>query len=196
MKKIIILIGIVFVLVVIYGVAMDKMKERPSDDVDSGELTALSTAEELKEIQQDRDAIVSAIAAVRYRHPRLGFSFEKPEGYTVGLLKGDDGSETLIVQPANGNAKQGFQIFMSPVDSALSITPQLVQKELPGTAVIKPLSIELDGRKGMMFESNNDAFNGRSYEIWFSDTKTVYQVTSYAEFASELQRIIGTWRFN
>jgi hypothetical protein len=195
MKKFTILIGIVFILIVVYGVAMDKVQIQPSDEVGSGESSVAPTAEELKEIQQDKAAGVSTTAAVRYQHPRLGFSFEKPAGYTVGSLRGDDGSETLIVQPAANTTKQGFQIFINPLEAPIEITPQLVQKELPGTTVVKPLSIELDGRKGMMFGSNNGAFDGKSYEIWFTDVSNVYQITSYAEFGPELQRIIGTWKF-
>jgi hypothetical protein len=196
MKKFILLIGLVFILIVVYGVAMDKVQNQPSDDVGGSEPAVAPTAEELKEIQQDKAAVVSTTAAVRYQHPRLGFSFEKPAGYTVGSLKGDEGSETLIVQPAVNSSKQGFQVFISPIDAPIEITPQLVQKELPGTTVVKPLSIELDGRKGMMFGSNNDAFEGKSYEIWLSDANNVYQITSYAEFSAELQKIIGTWKFN
>lgn len=193
MKKIIIIVGIV----VVAGLVIASTRSNPGKDSSQAQNDgAPLTVEEQKVVEQDKAAVVSTTAAVRYTHPRLGFSFEKPEGYTVGSIKGDDGSETLVVQPSGGNAKQGFQIFINPLDEPLDLTPQTVQRELPGTAVDNPLRITLDGVKNaMMFGSNNESFGGKSYEIWFATNSYVYQVTSYAEFAKQLQQIIGTWKF-
>jgi len=203
MRKILSIIVVVVVVGIIIAVVNNSGKLDSSDSTAPGS-TPL-TAEQQKALEQDKAAVVSTTTASRYVHPRLGFSFEKPEGYTVGAIRGDDGSETLIVQSANsGSAQNGFQIFINPLDEPLEITPNVIKSELPGTSINNAQAIELDGRgKGMMFSSNNDAFGGKSYEIWFINPEPsgvgaaghLYQITSYAEFASQLQKIIGTWKF-
>lgn len=195
--------------------------------------------------------------AARYVNKRYGFSFDKPEGYTVGAMAEGEG-EIILVQSdktdttytsdttdtthktepsdtsdttyAPDKSYSGFQIFISRLeqlldsagsnqDKPMELTPQFIRENLSGTAVNNPQAIILDGKaKGLMFDSNNEAFGGRSFEIWFvadlpntsdrSDTsdKTytsdttypylLYQITSYADFAPKLQKIMGTWKFN
>ena len=217
MKKIFIVIGILVLAVLIFVIAstrsnpenLDRRGEAPRDD------SEVLTAEEKAELELDKQAISSETKAVRYTHPRLGFSFEKPAGYTVGALRDDSGAETLIVQrasPSGASAKDGFQIYITVLDEPLELTPNLIKSELPGTSVNNPLAINLDNKgKGIMFSSNNDAFGGKSFEIWFTtsviaslpaeegDSAAIqpylFQITSYAEFSAELQKIIGTWKF-
>jgi hypothetical protein len=155
------------------------------------------TAEEQQEVAEQKAAISPATQSGRYTHPGIGFSFDKPAGYTVGVVTDADGSQTLIVQPLGGDVRKAFQIFISPIEEAVELTPSLIKAELADVSVLNAQKIVLDSRgKGMMFESNNDAFGGKSYEIWFSTDTHLYQVTSYREFASELRSIIGTWKFN
>jgi hypothetical protein len=155
------------------------------------------TTEEQQEVAEQKAAISPATHSGRYTHPGLGFSFDKPAGYTVGVVADADGSQTLIVQPFAGDVRKSFQIFISPIQEAVELTPSLIKAELIDVSVLNAQKIVLDSYgKGMMFESNNDAFDRKSYEIWFSTDTHLYQVTSYREFASELRSIIGTWKFN
>lgn len=190
---VVILIGVV---VLGYKAYQSYTPDRSDTSYRSDQAAVAPTAEEQKTLADTKAAVSSDTKAVRYSHPTLGFSFEKPEGYTVGAIPGENGAQTLVVQPTSGAATQGFQIVISPLDAPMTITPALVQKELPGTAVGNPKNIVLDKvGKGMMFSSNNEAFGGKSYEIWFTTSTHLYQVTSYASFASQLQAIIGTWQF-
>lgn len=175
----------------------------------------------------DATDLQSAPAAARYVNKRYGFSFDKPEGYTVGALAEGEG-EMVLVQPSRINTdmktrinteKSGFQIYITPLDQLVELTPDFIKKDLPGTAVNNPQAIVLDGKaKGLMFDSNSEAFSGDgstgspqgSFEIWFvykpqmnadagarinADTTYLYQITSYAEFADQLRAIMGTWKF-
>ncbi len=193
-NKFIIFGGILAIAALLIAANNRPMSNTPTLQV---ETAALPTAAEQEALRQDQAAVVSTVSAARYVHPRLGFSFQKPEGYTVGLLKGEDGSETLVVQPASAvSVKKGFQIFITQLDAPIDLTPNLIKSELPGTSVINAQKITLDSKgRGMMFESNNDAFDGKSFEIWFSDGIALYQISSYAAFSADLQRIIGTWKF-
>jgi hypothetical protein len=142
----------------------------------------------------ETEGVVSTTQAIRYVNSRYGFSFEKPQGYTVGSVP-EEAGETILVQK-NGSVQDSFQIFITELDHPVELTPTLIKSELPGTVVSNPVKIDLDGKgKGIMFSSNNDAFGGKSFEIWFARDTRIYQITSYVGFAQQLQAIIGTWKF-
>jgi len=196
-NKVIIFGGILVVAAALIAIGNRPASNTPTPEGQNVEVAAPLTEEEIAELKQDQAAVVSTTAAIRYVHPRLGFSFSKPEGYTVGSIKGDDGSETLIVQPSGASdGKKGFQIFITTLDAPVTLDPNFIKSELPGTSVNNAQKIVLDSKgNGIMFSSNSDAFGGKSYEIWFNNGTQMYQVSSYSEFANELQGIIGTWKF-
>lgn len=215
MKKILIILGILVLAGIGYKAYTSYTSDKTyqSDTTDQSNAAVTLTAEEQAELDLDKQAISSETKAARYTHPRLGFSFEKPAGYTVGALK-DDSGETLLVQKtsvipnategsnsldssqAQNDSRKGFQIYITALDAPMELTPNLIKSDLPGTSVNNPLQINLDNKaKGIMFSSNNDAFGGKSFEIWFVAQNNLYQISSYAEFATTLQQIIGTWKF-
>jgi hypothetical protein len=139
--------------------------------------------------------IEEAGSVKKYSNTAYGFSFEYPKEFTIGQFYDGEG-ESIVLQSASSSDRSGLQIFIAPADAPVEITPSLIQKELPGTAVKNPQKIELDGKaKGMLFESNNPAFDGKSAELWFYYNGNVYQVTSYPEWADKMTEIMGTWKF-
>lgn len=197
-NKLIILVGII-ILVALGGVVLTRQGYAPAQAPDSDQAaveTAAPTAEEIQQVEEQKAALAPAAAAERYKHPTYGFSFEKPAGYSVGALPNEAGGQTLIVQPTSNAGTNGFQIYISPLDEPIELTPTLIKEQLPGTSVNNAQKIVLDGiGTGMMFASNNEAFGGKSYEIWFTGKGNLYQISSYASFADTLQNIIGTWKF-
>ncbi len=199
--KIIIGAGVVILLGLI-GYQMYRSYRHPegtegSIDSSQAQNDTILTPEE-QQVADTKAAVSSAKQAQRYIHPTLGFSFGKPEGYTIGAIPGEAGGQTLIVQSVTppSSPNDGFQIVITPLDAPMELTPNLIKSELPGTSVNNAKAIVLDQQgKGLMFSSNNAAFGGQSFEIWFTTATHLYQITSYASFASELQTIIGTWRF-
>lgn len=188
-KLIVTVVGAVIVVIglSVYGPG------QPADQ-EVSESQALS-AEEQALVDTQQAAVENSTKALRYAHPDLDFSFEKPAGYTVGSLW-DGELETLIVQKGSA-IEESFQILISPLAEPIDLTPSLIKSELPGIAVVNPKKITLDGEaRGLMFTSNNEGFGGKSFEIWFSTETEVYQITSYAAFAQQLQNIIGTWTFD
>ena len=148
-------------------------------------------AEAVKEIEEDKATLSTPVTAVRYENTKYGFSFEKPSGYTVGVLR-DDVGETLLVQ--NAKISSGFQVYITPVDGPVILTKEQIQKDLPGTAVNNAKTFKLDGKAdGIMFESSGSA--GDSFEVWFAYQNNLYQVSSYKAYAPELQKIMNTWKF-
>jgi hypothetical protein len=199
MKKIIIVIGVVILGLVIYYSARHPEGTEGSKALDSSQAQndTVMTPEEKADAEATKASIQSNPAPARYVNSKYSFSFNKPEGYTVGILPGDNGGETLIVQSNNGDVKSAFQIVITPLDEPMKLSPNLIKSEIPGTSIVNPFEIKIDNvGNGIMFESNNDAFAGKSYEVWFNTSDKLFQITSYKEFGAELQKIIGTWKFN
>ncbi len=144
------------------------------------------------EIQKETAALEENVSANRYENEKYGFSFEKPEGYTVGATR-DDFGEVLVVQ--NMKTNSGFQIYITPADSDTKITKSQIEADLPGTKVLNSKTVNLDGASGLSFDSNNSAFGDKSFEVWFTYKNYLYQVSSYQSFSPELQKIIATWKF-
>lgn len=158
----------------------------------SGELTAQERIEVAR--QEKEVGVVSQIERIRYEHKNPDFSFEKPDGYVVGVTE-QEGNKVIVVSNKT-DSSAGFQVLISQLPGVAELTPSYIQAELPGIAMQDPKAIVLDGKgKGVMFSSNSEAFGGKSFEIWFIADGYVYQVSSYASFAAELQNIIGTWKF-
>ena len=155
----------------------------------------LAQEEQAQILQQEREVgVLSQLAAARYEHKNPDFSFEKPEGYVVGVSE-QEGNEVLLVSKAQ-ESTQGFQVLISRPDERVELTPTFIQSALPGMLVQAAKKVAIDGKGvGIMFESNNEAFGGASFEIWFMADGYLYQVSSYDSFAAELQKIIGTWKF-
>jgi hypothetical protein len=184
MKKYFIIATITIIILALVGVAVFLSRK---------EASFAPVPEEEMEIQETKEAIQEDVKAQRYENKKYGFSFEKPEGYTVGAIR-DDLGEILLVQ--NTDAKSGFQIYITPTDGATTLSPEQIKIDLPGTSIGAYKIIKLDGKgDGLMFESNNSAFAGASYEIWFTYKGYLYQISSYKNFKDDLQKIINSWKF-
>ncbi len=198
-NSLLVAVGILAVAFLIYAVMARKGMAPVVEPATNNEssVAQVQTPEEKQQLAEQKAALAASTSAIRYEHPTLGFSFEKPAGFSVGAIPGENGGQTLIVQPTSGgSAKQGFQIVISPLDGPMDLTPAFIKEQLPGTTVSGAQKIVLDGvGKGLMFSSNNETFGGKSFEIWFTAQNNVYQITSYQDFSKQLQGIIGTWRF-
>ncbi len=223
MKKSPFIIVIIVLALAIGGFVFYSLyKTRTAAALDDSNATTTSNsapdAAEQEANAQAEAAVNSNPAPLRYENKQYGFSFDKPEGFTVGALH-EDAGDSILVQPSapavtasssaavQDPAHSGFQIYISALDAPMELTPDLIKTEIPGISVNNAERINLDGKgKGMMFYSNSDSFGGKSFEIWFvvspdktnptNKTDLLYQITSYASFAPQLQKIIGTWKFN
>ena len=123
----------------------------------------------------------------QYENSQYGFSFQKPEGYTVGEFDQDEG-KIILVQVSKtvfdtknamprGTLDTGFQITITPFDEMDTvITKARINKDIPDMKVENSKEISITGKdtqgspmytKGLEFESNNATFGGASAEIWF-----------------------------
>ena len=141
-----------------------------------------------------------------YKNSQYGFSFQKPEGYTVGEFDQDEGKMILVQMSkmpldtknavSKGILDIGFQILISPFDEADAvITKARINKEIPDMKVENSAEILVADSKGLQFESNNSAFSGKSFEVWFVRGTDLYQISGYIESEQVIKDTLNSWKF-
>ena len=146
---------------------------------------ATSRIDEIKEVK------VSAENTFTHQNPN--FSFQIPEGFTVGQID-EAAGKSIFVQ--NINTGLGFQVFVSPFNENINVlTEERIRKDLPALVIEKSQKIQINGSEGVAFVSQNQAF-GRSREIWFVYNNFLYQMSTYIESEALLQKVLDTFEIN
>ena len=111
---------------------------------------------------------------------------------TAGTEIDPNASTTVLLQ---SRAVDGVQILISPWDEpASALTAERVTQDT-GLTVSNVEPIAIPGGVGLSFDSDNDAFNGASSDIWFVHDGTVYELTTYARLDPLLRAMFATLRF-
>jgi len=130
----------------------------------------------------------------RYQNQKYEFSVDFPNSLTLGNFA--EGEAHIFIFQSTRETRDGFQIMVSQLDEPLELTPETIAKDIPDLRIENPKKILLDNQgRGIMFTSDNESFGGNSREIWFVYHNFLYQVSSYGEFAPQLEAIINTWTF-
>lgn len=131
----------------------------------------------------------------RFRHPRLGFTLELPDGFSAGMLEEEESGmagETTLVRGAEG---EELQIYATAFDEEGPLTPERIHKDLPDVKITSPQQVVLKGgMQALVFLSENEAL-GKTQEVWFSRDGFLYQMTTRAPLAKTVAQIIGSMRF-
>jgi len=161
-----------------------------------------------------------------YTHPDYGFTFNYPANFTIGnfgegegdvILVQDSqlGSEASKSQAADSTSspQAGFQIFVSLYEEEKPLSKAIIQEafgaqevknfqESKGPTLNRPRSDLDSAGQGEALEEVLEEILAFSFdtqdthEIWFVADGNLYQVTSYKEFGSEMEKILETLRFN
>jgi len=130
----------------------------------------------------------------RYGNSEFNFSFEKPEGYNIGEFEEGD-SYVVLAQPKEGQT--GFQIIITLLGAEdTEITKDIIVSEIPGIKIENDKTFSIGRSKGLIFESDNSAFNGTSAEAWFMYKGNLYQISGYGDSMSAIEQILKTWEWN
>jgi len=149
--------------------------------------------------EQITDESVSA-SVKTYSDTALGFSFEYPDNFKLkASVAGDQDSITV-----NGeDGKNGFQILIGDYAEKDSLSLAAIKTDAGGLAVADGKEITV-GQKNEIPAfaftlKNPDADAGDVSadlaEIWFVRSGKLYQISSYAGFASDMGKIVGSFRF-
>ena len=126
---------------------------------------------------------------IRHKSEKYKFSFEHPEDLSVASAGAGGG----VVFTVGGRDKKGFQIFVLPHDEP-TITGERIQLDLPDMPMENINTGTLDGADAIIFNSQDESL-GETYEVWFVRGGFLFQITSFASFAKEMNSILETWRF-
>ncbi len=134
-----------------------------------------------------------------YTDPDYGFSFERPDGFTVTRFQDEKGD---VVLAQGRSSDQSFQIFITPFDEEGPITSPRIKQDLPKMLIQNPIEAEIGGVPALVFFSNKESL-AKTREAWFvyperpqPNGNYLFQVLAPAEFDAELSKIMATWNFN
>ncbi|OHA17848.1 MAG: hypothetical protein A2664_00080 [Candidatus Taylorbacteria bacterium RIFCSPHIGHO2_01_FULL_46_22b] len=130
-----------------------------------------------------------------YNNPTYNFSFKHPKDFSVSSVSSGDGGDAILVQNLAKNI--GVQILVTPFDGGdVDITAEVIQGDIPDMKILDPQEVLVgNNRKGLAFMSDNEAFGGKSREVWFVYGGYLYQISTYADFDEFLKGLFSTWEF-
>ena len=124
----------------------------------------------------------------RYHSLEHNFLLDVPKGFHFTEMS-DNGAVILF----EGSAGESFQIFIIPFDELGPLTPERIKRDLPQKGIQNPRAGTLDGVKALAFSSREGM--EEVFEIWFVHAGNLFQITTKADFADTLQKILQTWKF-
>lgn len=130
-----------------------------------------------------------------YTNKKFRFSLQMPADFKVTELPPDEGgASTVLLQSQNG---EGVQILITPSkDSPNTLSADDVRASIPDLRIGDVQAVEIGpDNQGVAFLSDNDAFAGRSREVWFYFRGNLYQISTYARLDPLLKSMFGTWKF-
>ena len=130
----------------------------------------------------------------KYENTLYGFSFNYPAGFTIREFS-EEGRISLIIQ--NEETSQIFQIYITPFnDKNFEVTSERIKRDIPDLPFSNSADVAVGGKaNGVAFFSENEAFKGKTAEVWFADGKIFFQTTASAKDARLLEEIVKSWRF-
>jgi hypothetical protein len=130
-----------------------------------------------------------------YRNDEYKFSLRMPEGFTAAELPEDEnGGKAITFQDSQGN---GIQVYVLPFSGdTQTLTADMIRRDIPDMQVESVQEVEIGNNRGVAFLSDNEAYGGKSREVWFIFRGNLYQISTYAHLDNLLQTMIATWKFN
>ncbi len=178
-KNILLIVGAVIILVIFVTVFQGRIFKKE-----------MSPNEQ--EISDTNTSATSTIQST-YTHPSPKFSFEYPDGFSVGSFPEGQDSETILVHNANG--ENSMQILISAFDENIMLTKKRILKDAPDTEVRNEKEITIGkNAKGLAFEGTNSS--GATSEVWFAYNNHLYQISAPKNSSEFLGSIIKTWVWN
>ncbi len=126
----------------------------------------------------------------RYTNTKYGFSFNLPSLYIPRMQSYDETADILTFDAAGDNS---FQIFIMAYDEP-AINPERIKIDVPDIVIKNARAGTLDGAEALVFESFEESL-GETYEVWFARDGYLYQMMTYADKAEEVNKVLGTWKF-
>ncbi len=192
MKKVIFVVFVVFGVVgifFVYGKNKAEIKKNTEDkNISVEELNDPEVSKpDIKEVSSESNS---------FYHKVYQFSFDYPKTFSVSNFLEGDGEQVIF-----NNKKEWFQIYITPWDDSEALTVQKIKKDIPGIKMIDPKEVILGpnqkdgvGQRAIIFFSA-DGGVGETREIWFVHNGSLYQISTYKSFDTEIGKILSTLVF-
>jgi len=129
--------------------------------------------------------------SLEYHSNRYHFSIFYPQGMQVSFFDEGAGAGTFTFQ--NVQAAQGFQVFVVPYGGN-RIDEDRFHRDEPSGVRTGMREASVDGALAAVFYSTSASLGG-TYEIWFIHDGLLYEVTTLKPLDTQLDGILGSWRF-
>lgn len=141
-----------------------------------------------------------------YTHPDYVFTLRYPAGLKLGKFPEGEG-EIFLLQ--GSSAQEGFQIFISPYNEEEEFSKEVILQADPKMKIENEKWIEIgkvassgetatgvadSPLPALSFDSTNEA--SQTHEVWFVADGNLYQATAFKQYGGEMERILGSIRFN
>lgn len=122
------------------------------------------------------------------------FVFQYPEKFNVVREPIEGGGEKILVE--SQDPKKGFEVTVLPFDEQGPLTAARVKQDLPNIVMDNQKSVTVGAEKipALAFNSTDENI-GKTFEIWFIYSGSLYQALTYPEFAGGMEEILKTWKF-
>jgi hypothetical protein len=122
------------------------------------------------------------------------FTFRYPKNLNITSYIIEGGGKKILAEEGS-QAKQGFEITIMPFDEPGPLTLERIQKDLPDMAMDNISNILISPNINGVSFSSFDENIGSTYEVWFIASGSLYEITAYAGYETELNQIIKQWKF-
>ena len=130
------------------------------------------------------------VAKGAYANGAFHFSVSYPLNLAVREYQEEGGAITVTFQDIPTDQK--FQVYVTPYRSK-EITQERFRLDEPSRIRQDPIDVTIDGTKATAFYSHNDILDD-TREIWFIHGGYLYEVTSYKELSTWLDKIMQSWK--
>lgn len=184
MKKILLILTVLFILAGIAGMAY-YLRSPLLDFVSPTHTPASSTA-------------AAPALTQPYQNSIYNFSLMMPADFAATESQDPSASSTTIVM--QNTTGDGVQILVSPFDEdtgqSYTLTKERILQDVPDLSISGEQSVVVGANyTGLAFLSDNAAFGGDSREVWFVFRGELYQISTYARLDPLLKGIFATWKF-
>lgn len=139
----------------------------------------------------ERGTVENIGGAQKYTSEGFGFSFNIPNGYTVGEFDEGGGRVVLVNAPEGGET---FQLFISSFgESPESLTPERIQEDVPGLSIREPEELSMTGGQKVLTFIGEDATFGVTREVWMVHKGNLFQIVTPISTQDALATLLESW---
>jgi hypothetical protein len=126
----------------------------------------------------------------QYMDSKFNFRVNLPQDIKATFL--DEGDSRTVLLKGGG---YDMQIYVSPFDEDISITPERIKRDIPDMKIESSEYVTVDGQiKALAFISTDD--QGQKFrEVWFVRDQHLYQILSPASADLVTGKIMQSWKW-